>query len=150
MEDLVVQADEAPIEPSEAKTAIRILNQMMAMFDSKGISLGYTVVDSLDDEITVSDGAMLGISSNLAVYLAPKYLTGEIPSTLLFAAKTGMDTLMQIGVSVGSTYYPGTLPRGSGNDYPDHTDSTFFPGLGDTIESEQNGSISLEDETEES
>ena len=149
MEDIVVQADEAPIEPSEAKTAIRVLNQMMAAFDSDGISLGYTIVNSLDDEITVSAGAVLGITKNLAVNLSDKYLTGEIPAKLLRAADKGVKTLRNIAVTVGSTDYPGTLPRGSGNDYPDYSDSTFYPGLGDTILSEQNGSISLEDETEE-
>lgn len=146
LEDLVVQSDEAPIEASEAKTAIRVLNQMMAMYASIGINLGYTEVDSLDDRITVPAGAMLGIVSNLATRLAPKYITGTVPLTLLKASAEGYEALLRMAISVGATVYPSTLPVGAGNSYPDG--STFYPDQSNTVLSEQNGSISLEDDTE--
>lgn len=150
LEDLVVQADEAEIEPSEAKTAIRVLNQLMAMYDSDGISLGFTTVNSLDDTITIPEGAVLPVVSNLAMRLAPKYLTGEVPSHLIVAARKGYKILCKIANNRITTAYPGTLPIGSGNEYPAYDFDKFYPEQSGTILSEQNGSISLEDGTEES
>ena len=53
MEDIVVQADEAPIEQSEGRTAMRALNDMMLAWDALGIALGFTQVSDLGDDITV-------------------------------------------------------------------------------------------------
>jgi len=149
LEDLVIKADEAPIEPSEAKTAIRTLNRMMHQFASKGINLGYTEVNSLDDEITVPLGAMDGIVSNLAMRLAPKYLSSGVPATLALAAEEGYNTLLRIAIQPGYTRYPDTLPIGSGNKEYNGNDTNFYPAEEPTVESEQSGSISLESSTEE-
>jgi len=149
LEDLVVKADEAPIEASEAKTAIRILNRMMHQFASQGINLGYTEVNSLDDEITVPLGAMDGIVANLAMRLAPKYLSSGVPAALALAAEEGYNTMLLIAVQPGYTRFPSTLPYGSGNESYRGSTERFFPAEEPTIESEQSGSISLESSTEE-
>ena len=71
--DLLVQAAEADLEPSEYRVAIRYLNRLMFRLDAMGINLGYTEVSSLTDPITVALGAIDGIVANLAVALAPQF-----------------------------------------------------------------------------
>ena len=149
LEDLVVQEDEATIEPSEATTAIRAMNTLMSRLAAQGLSFGYTEVDSLDDEITIPDGAIYGLTAMLAYRLAPKYLTGEVPSTLLIAAKEGLDAMRHIGVELSGVDFPDTLPRGSGNDSGYLADDTFYSTPESVIDSESNDAIQLEDSTEE-
>jgi len=147
LEDLVVQADEAPVEASEAAAAIRALNDMMLALEAKGITLGYTVVNDMGDEMTVPEGAIFGIKKNLAVLLAPKYEV-PVPPALAKAAKDGMMILVDLAVDITDTEYPCTLPQGSGNDYPGYADTTFYSDEESTILTESGGSVALEDETE--
>jgi len=149
LENLVVQAEEAPVPQSEAKAAIRALNDMMFAWDTQGITLGYTVVSNTGDPITVAPGAIEGIKYNLALRLAPKYDVVPSPA-LVTMAKLGYSTCVDIAVEIADVELPDTLPQGSGNDYPDYGDSTFFPDQTDTILTESGGSVGLEDDTEES
>ena len=73
LEEIIVQADEAPIEPSEGRAALRILNDMMFSYAARGINLGYSAVNSTGDEVTVPLGAVRWIKIQLAIELAPKY-----------------------------------------------------------------------------
>jgi hypothetical protein len=148
LEDLIVQAEEAPIEQSEAQAAIRHLNDMMFALDARGITLGYTAVSDLGDIITVPAGAILGMKKNLAIYLAPKYDVVPDPY-LIEAAKDGLKAMRALAVDTAAMAYPSTLPRGSGNAYPSYSDQTFYVDELDSILTETGGSIALEDETEE-
>lgn len=148
LEDLVVQADEAPIEQSEARAAIRALNDMMLDWDAQGIALGYTVVNDMGDLMTVADGAIRGIKANLAIELAPKYNVVPTPA-MVKKATDGYTTCVDLAVETAESEYPANLPRGSGNDYPGYSDRTFYPDLQNTILTETGGSVALEDETEE-
>ena len=148
LEDLIVQADEARIEQSEAKAAIRYLNDMMAMWAAQGIEIGYTEVSDLADIVTIPLGAKVGVKANLSIFLSPKYDVD--PSAALVArAKAGFSAIVDLAVGTASAAFPSTLPRGSGNDYPDFSDSTFYPDEEDTILTETGGAIALEDDTEE-
>jgi len=148
LEDLVVLAEEAKIPQSEARAVIRGLNDMMALWDAKGISLGYTEVSDLGDIVTVPPGAIAGIKANLSIKLAHKYEVDPKPS-LVQAAKEGLKACLNLAFQAASSNYPPTLPQGSGNTYPGYTDSTFYPDQQDTILTETGGSIALEDDTEE-
>lgn len=147
LEEIIVLTDEAPINPPEGRTAIRILNDMMAFLAAKGIELGYTEVSDLGDPITVPPGAIFGIKTNLAILLAPRY---NVPVTqeLKNNAKTGMDAMIDLAVAMIPSEYPETLPQGSGNAHPGFANQTFFPALEDTIITETGGSIGLEEDTE--
>lgn len=148
LETLIVQAEEAPIEQSEAAAAIRTLNDMMLMWEAIGIYLGYTVVSDMADMITVPDGAIFGIKANLAIYLAPKY--DVTPTALMLKnAQDGYSAIVDISTELASSEYPSTLPQGSGNTYPGYADDTFYPDLQETILTETGGSVALEDDTEE-
>ena len=141
--EILQQGDEAPIESSEAQTAIRYLNRMMLRWDTVGYPLGYTKVSKLSDPVTVPDGAYDGIVTNLAVSLAPQYDV-QVNPTLALNAKLGLDAIRVLSFSMGDTAYPDTLPIGSGNESPgDFGDNHFYPDQQDDILAETTGSIGL-------
>ena len=125
MEDIVVQADEAPIEQSEGRAAMRILNDMMFMWAARGVYLGYTNVDNLGDEVTVPDGAIMGIKAHLAIMLADKY---DVPvsASLALKASQGWEAILNIAINTDESQYPSTLPQGSGNTSPSFANNTFY------------------------
>ncbi len=149
LEEIIVQPEEAMIEQAEGNAAIRALNDMMLDWDQNGITLGFTEVDDMSDEITVAPGAIRGIKSNLAIELAGRYDV-QISPGLATRAKQGKMTCVDIAVDQAAMVFPETLPRGSGNDYPGWSDSTFYPDQSDTVLTESGGSIALEEDTEES
>ena len=61
LQEISVQADEADIQPSEAQDAIFAMNNFMLDLDANGVSLGYTVVSDLGDDITIPAGAIQGL-----------------------------------------------------------------------------------------
>ena len=146
LEDLVVQQDEAPIEQSEARAAMRMLNDMMLSWDASGINLGYTTVSSMGDEITVPLGAIRAMKANLAIELAPKYEVTPTPA-LIQRANAGMKAVLNLAVQIGSSAYPSTLPMGSGN-WDDGYGDDYYPDEESTILTETGGSIALEEDTE--
>lgn len=144
LQELIIQASESSINPDEAQTAIRYLNRMMARLAARGINLGYTNVSSLGDLITVPDGAISGIITNLAVELGNQY--GVIISPGLAArASAGTDAMLDLAFVIVPTRFPDTLPRGSGNTGEFGTfNSTFYPGSSDDILNEAGNGIELE------
>ena len=118
LQRILVQASEAPIQADEAQDFIFAMNNYMLALDAEGISLGYTVVANLGDEITVPVGALRGMIANLAIEVAPDY-NGEVSAGLQKAAIEGM-------------------VRGT---------SHFYPDSEATILAETTGSIGLEDDT---
>lgn len=146
LEEIIVQASEAPIQPPQAQAAIKYMNRMMSAFAVSGINLGYTTVTSLGDDITIPDGAVEGLVLNLAIRLAPQY-DRPVGPALVDNAKGGKKAMLKLAVNIGPTQYPSTLPRGSGNE--DRTfDDHFYPEPDDAITTEQSGFISVESETE--
>lgn len=146
--EITVLGAEAPVEPSDAQSAIRYLNRMMAALDADGIDLGYTEVDSFADNITIPAGANEGIVSLLALKMWPQYSDGSPPDAVLVASvKDGLKTLRNLTVTIGATEYPSTLPIGSGNEGDTVYNSHFYADLESTILAETTGSIGLEEST---
>lgn len=147
-EDMVVRMDEETLTSSDEQTGIRYINWIMADLAANGVDLGFTKLTKINDPITIPEGAIMALTSILAHKLWPKYRTTE-PSanTIILNSRQARTQMFKIGVSIAATEYPSTLPIGSGNDYPSATNSTFYSDLEDTILDEQNGSISLEDST---
>ncbi len=70
------------LQPEQLQSALRKLDAMMAMWNAKGIRLGYPVPSSpqnsdLDEETGVSDDANEAIILGLGIRLAPSF--GKIP-----------------------------------------------------------------------
>jgi hypothetical protein len=150
LQEILVQASEAPIQADEAQTAIKYLNRMMSKLAASGINLGYTRVSNLGDPITVPDGAIDGMVSNLAVRLFPQFSSPgtQIDQILVMAARDGMDTLEQLGVNIGPTSYPDTMPIGSGNEWDRSWGNHFYTDDENPVLTEQGGFISVESGTE--
>lgn len=140
LQEIIVQSSEQPIQPNEATDAMRYLNRMMFAWDAKGIALGYTVISSLGDEITVPDGALEGIVLNLAIKLAPQYDVA-VSMDLRENARDAYKSVLKLSITRPLSQYPSTLPVGSGN-YDNSFDSQhFYETDNNTILSETTGTI---------
>ena len=146
LQRILVQASEADLEPDEYQDAIFALNNYMLALDADGITLGYTEVSNLGDDVTVPAGALRGIIANLAIEVSPDY-NGTISQGLVMAAQAGLETMRKIGVGMPVTSLPCTLPIGSGNEYNNYSLSYFYDCDEDEILAETTGSISLESST---
>lgn len=141
-----VQAAEQPIQPNEFTDTVTSLNDLMAELEGDGISLGYTVVTTPSDIITVQDAAIGPIKKILAVDIAPEY-DFEPSITLLRSADKGLKLLYKLSVTLAPVILTNTLPIGSGNEWPTRTNRHFFPDSSQNILDEFNGNIILEDNT---
>ncbi len=148
LQKILVQASEADIEASEAQDFIFTMNNFMLDLDANGVTLGYTAVSDLADEITIPTGALRGLIYNMAVEAAPEY-NGTVTAALAQIAKEGLQTMRKIGQPLGATEFPSTLPIGSGNQQGGVCLSKFYPELEASILAETTGSIGLEVSTNE-
>jgi hypothetical protein len=146
LQELIVRGSEAPIQADEAQDAVLYMNLMMAEFAADGITLGYTQVTDLGDDLTIPDGAVLPMIKNLAVYLAAQFGV-NIPVDLAVLAKSGKNTMRNIAVKIIPSRFPDTLPVGSGNEWDTYSNSHFYPDQQGQILTEQSGPILLEDDT---
>lgn len=140
---------EAPAEPNEVNIGMRYLNRMLTALDARGVSLGFTEVSQINDDVTVPAGANEAIVDLLAMKMWRQFNDdgAPVPADLAQRAREGLKTLYHIGVDVGAMEYPSTLPIGSGNEEDANVTDKFYDDLEATILAETNGSISLEDST---
>ena len=144
--EIVALGADADLDPSETQSTIRYMNRFMTMIAAKGINLGYTVVTSLDDTITIADGAIMGLVKNVAKIVAPQY--GAIVTPELHeAARDGLDAMRRLGTTVVASQMPCTLPRGSGNEGDVQNSWKFYDCPADQILTETDRNIILEDDT---
>ena len=144
LQRILVQASEAALEPDEYQDFIFAMNNYMAQLDAQGVTLGYTEVSDLGDEVTVPTGALRGIIANMAIEVAPDY-GGVVSEGLVKAAREGMQTMRTIGVRMGKTALPATLPIGCGNeDESFGMSGHFYPDQEAEILAETTGAIGLE------
>ena len=148
LQRILVQGSEADLEPDEYKDAIFAMNNYMLDLDASGVKLGYTEVTGLADDITVPTGALRGLIANVAIEISPDY-DGQITPALASAASDGLKTMRKLGVSLGQSFYPPTLPRGSGNaGCGKQRSSRYYPDREDEILAETTGAIALETGTQ--
>jgi len=146
---ILVQAADAPLEADEYQDFIFALNNYMLALDAEGITLGFTEVTDLGDEVTVPTGALRGIIANMAIEVAPDY-NGTISPALAAAAADGLQVMRIIGQTISASSMPSTLPVGSGNECGLLSTRKFYDGANEAeILAETTGAISLEDSTAE-
>lgn len=147
LQKIVVAGSEAPMEPDEYQDYIFAMNAFMADLAANGVALGYTMVDNLADEVTIPTGALRGLIYNMAVEVAPEY-GGTVTPECALIAQAGLKTMRQIGQSIPRSYYPSTLPLGSGNyNLQWGLTSFYYPDREPEILGETSGSIALESGT---
>ena len=126
------------LQPEQLQDAGVTLDAMMAMWNGKGIRIGYPIASNpedvdIDTETNVPDSANLAIYMNLAILLAPGFGKIVSPETKR-AAKDGYDVLAARGQAPGPKQMPKGYPKGAGhkawrdNHYP------FTPAPADEIE----------------
>ncbi len=143
----MVQASEAELEPDEYQDFIFAMNNFMLSLDADGVSLGYTEVSNLGDEVTIPTGALRGLIANMAIEVSPDY-NGTIGQGLIAAATEGMKVMRKIGQRIPTSFMPSTLSVGSGNESDDEgLTSNFYPNRQAEILAETTGAIGLEQNT---
>lgn len=147
LQEILLQANEQPIEAVDAQFVVRYMNRYMAEISARGVGLGYTDVTTLDDNITVPAGATNGIVYNVAIEILNSY-DMEVGPSLVAKADRSYNTMQKIARNKVRTRHPSTLPIGSGNECFD-THQHFYEGDESTIQGEINGSILVEDTTNE-
>lgn len=68
----VLDADEAP-ESRAAEDALEVLNQMLVRWEADGISLGWSEMDEVSDELPLPAESLEAVTYNLASQLAIEY-----------------------------------------------------------------------------
>ena len=142
---ILVRQSEAPLEQEEMDDAIDMMNDMMAAWDIGGLALGYTIVTSPSDEVTVPDGALMAVKANLAIEMAPDF-HGVITPALVESATNSLNAVRNGVLPAIITTNPDTLPVGSGNEC--WNGRRFYPGEHAELLTENDGSILLETGTE--
>ncbi len=148
LQEILVQAADSPIEADEGRDAIFAMNNYMFALDAKGVSLGYTEVSTLGQDITIPPGAIEGLVFNLAIRLA-KQFNKPVTADLAIKAADGLKAMRILGQRMGRMSYGSTLPVGSGNyEYANRGDH-FYPSEQQDILAETTGAIGLETGTED-
>lgn len=145
LQRILVQASEADLEPDEFQDAIFAMNNYMLALDAEGVSLGYTVVSGLGDDITIPVGALRGLIANVAIEVSPDY-NGIVSPALQLAAIAGEKVMRHLGQIIPTSSHSGNLPIGSGNEGGGTRvfDHHFFTDMEAEILAETTGAIGLE------
>lgn len=149
LQELVVQESEQQIEQAEAQDAIQAMNDWMTMQDALGVSIGYTLISGLGDEVTIPFGANTGLIKNVAAYMAPQFGATVTQATATMA-DTGLKAMRKLSPGQKQMHHPSTLPLGSGNEHPGFggfSGRRFYPRPESELLTEQGGSILLESDT---
>lgn len=133
--ELALSGYEFDLSPEEQMTALRRMDSMMALWEAKGIQVGYLMPASPDaadpdDDSGLPDMAVEPVFMNLAVRLAPgngKALRPETKRT----ARDGYDLLESMSArdSMRTQLPRGGFPSGAGNRtwLEGHWRRTFLP-----------------------
>lgn len=122
-----VRSSEVALTANEKSDAIETLNDMMTEQDADGLMLGYSIVESETDEVTVPDWSLNAIKANLAVLLAPEY-DRQITQALADRASEAFRAIKNRAIEIGEVSFPDILPVGAGNRVgTDQNQFNFFP-----------------------
>jgi len=128
--ELALQGYIFNVGPEEKQSALNRMDFMLAMWNGKGLRLGYplpTDQDSstLDQDSKLPDWALEAVYLNLAIRLAAG-LGKTLTPTTLFAAKSAYNAIVTRMAFPPEVQLPGTMPLGAGNK-PWRFDRTYFP-----------------------
>ena len=107
------------LTPEILQHGLQRLDAMMAMWNGKGIRLGYSLPSSADssnlgDDSGLPDAALEPTLLNLAVRLAAGH-GKQVAQTTAAVAKEGYDMLMARAAMPPEVQYPRFMPSGAGN-----------------------------------
>lgn len=143
LQELGVQAAEQPITPDQIQTGIRYTNDMMEEYDY--LNLGYSIINSASDDITVPGFARTWMKKQLALHMAPQFTATSMVPMIAQQASRALDNLLMQSFEVGEMSMPATLPVGSGNELRNDHGRTFYHEDPESIEAEDGQNILTED-----
>ena len=128
----------------QVESAMRRLDSMIAMWDNKGIKLGYPVSTQANDssvrqDSNIPDNAVEAVITNLAVRIAPSYGKIVFPDTKM-VAKESLDVLYK-QFAMADEMQLGSMPIGAGYK---NTDYPFSRAAKDTLKDGQSATLDLE------
>lgn len=130
--------------PEQLESALRRLDAMMAMWNSKGIRLSYPLPGSpensdIDAESSVPDAANEAIITNLAIRIAPS-LGKTVQAETKVIAKQSYESLMVRSAQPLEMSLPNTMPAGAGTK-PWRRDNPFLYPQQPSIDAGPDGPI---------
>ena len=110
------------LQPEQFQAGLRRLDNMMATWNSRGIRIGYPLVDSpsgssLDDTTDVTDEAVEAMVGNLAIRIAPMLGKTVSPDTKATARSAYMALLSRRTETLEMVNDASAIPAGAGNKY---------------------------------
>lgn len=115
--ELGIGSWEFDLQPDEIIDGVNRLDQMMALWSSQGIRVGYNGSDNNPDaDSGLPDVALEAVRTNLALRLAPAFGRQVNPITSM-QADAGYSYLTALFMTVPQRRFPNTLPIGAGNRY---------------------------------
>lgn len=129
--ELTLAESEFDLTPEEQETALRRLDTMMAMWDAKGIRIGYALPtgangSDLDQPSGIPDSATETVYLNLALRIAPGF-GKQLSQDTRKNARDGYDVLLWAAAQPQAQQMPNTMPRGAGNKPWSVAGRPFFP-----------------------
>lgn len=130
------------LKAEDSATGIRYLNRLMSSYAKLG--LGYTIVSSASDEVTIPTWAEWWAVLLLAKALIPQYpsVSDSDKFTIEQNLKDAYRNLLSNQQELPTTSYPYTLPIGSGNECV--YGNRFYPEDDNNILQENGDNILLE------
>lgn len=106
------------LQAEQIQSALRKLDSMMAMWESKGIRVGYAAVSTpdhsdMDSQSGLPSKAIEAVTLNLAIRLAPSF-GKAVPMEIHKGAKQAYVALLSASASPVESVLPHTLPLGAG------------------------------------
>lgn len=107
------------LEPEDLQSALRKLDSMMAMWNGRGIRLGYPVPlspesSSLDEDSNLPDWSVTAVIASLGIQIAPSYGKAVSTETRL-NARDAYNVLLSRAAYPIEMQLPNTMPTGAGN-----------------------------------
>lgn len=142
LQEIGQQAAEQPVKADEMATAIRYMNRFMFGFAYLG--LGYTVVTSSSQEITIPDYAHEWLILGLAKRLIPSFpsVDDSTKADIRDNYNIAYNNLLLQNGQAPEMSFPSTLPVGSGNE--NCYGEIFYPEDENNILQENGDNILLE------
>ena len=118
-EELGLSGYDFDSRPEELNTALKRLDSLLAMWNAKGVRLGYTIPSSaegsnLEDDSNLPDSANEAVITNLAIRIAPTIGKAASRDTKK-KAKEAYSALLNLHTQPSEMSFPTTLPLGAGN-----------------------------------
>lgn len=123
-----IKPAETPLSAAEIEDGIDALNDMLSAWNATGLLEGVDLAANPGDAFEAPRESLWMIKANLALTLAGEYAIN--PSQMMLEdARNSMSSWIKSSVQLRQLNFPGTLPRGSGNQWQEDTGwyRDFFP-----------------------